>query len=73
MYRFSVLKNEHEHPAYTALRSMAPFTFIFTFTCCTFAFSALMPLLGGRQKEHLACKKLRDEVLAWLSVWHERK
>jgi len=21
------------------------------------------------QEEHLACKKLSDEVLAWLSVW----
>ena len=23
----------------------------------------------GRQEEHLACKKLSDEVLVWLSVW----
>jgi len=35
-----------------------------------FAFSALTPLVG-RQTEHLACKKLSDEVLAWLSVWSE--
>jgi len=29
----------------------------------------LLPsLLVGRQKEHLACEKLSDEVLAWLSV-----
>jgi len=34
------------------------------------AFSALT-LLFERQKEHLACKKLSDEVLAWLSVWSE--
>jgi len=27
--------------------------------------------LFERQKEHLACKKLSDEVLAWLSVWSE--
>jgi len=30
-------------------------------------FSALT-LLVGHQEEHLACKKLSDEVLAWLSV-----
>ena len=34
------------------------------------AVSALM-LLVGRQEGHLACKKLRSEVLAWLSVWSE--
>ena len=34
------------------------------------AFSALM-LLVGRQEGHPACKKLSDEVLAWLSVWSE--
>jgi len=34
------------------------------------AFSALT-LLVGRQEEHLACKKLSDEVLAWLSVCSE--
>ena len=33
-----------------------------------YAFSTLT-LLVGCQKEHLACKKLSDEVLAWLSVW----
>jgi len=35
------------------------------------SFSALT-LLAGRQEEHLACKKLSDEVLAWLSVWMEQ-
>jgi len=34
------------------------------------SFSALI-LLVGHQEEHLACKKLSDEVLAWLSVWSE--
>jgi len=34
------------------------------------AFSALMVLVG-RQEGHLACKKLSDEVLAWLPVWRE--
>ena len=34
--------------------------------CC--ALSALT-LLVGRQEGHPACKKLSDEVLAWLSVW----
>jgi len=28
-------------------------------------------LVGHRQKEHSASKKLSDEVLAWLSVWSE--
>ena len=37
---------------------------------CMFAFSALT-LLVGWHKEHLARKKLSDEVLAWLSVWSE--
>jgi len=32
----------------------------------TNAFNALM-LLVGRQEVHWACKKLSDEVLAWLS------
>jgi len=31
------------------------------------AFSALT-LLVGHEEEYLACKKLSDEVLAWLSV-----
>jgi len=34
------------------------------------AFSALT-LLVGHQEEHLACKKLSDEVLVWLPVWSE--
>ena len=36
------------------------------------AFSALT-LLVGHQEEHLACKKLSDEVLVWLSVWSEEQ
>jgi len=34
------------------------------------AFSALT-LLVGHQEEHLACKKLSDEMLTWLYVWCE--
>jgi len=34
------------------------------------ALSALI-LSVGRQEEHPACKKMSDEVLAWLSVWNE--
>ena len=34
------------------------------------AFRALT-LLVGCQKEHLACKKLSDGVLVWLSIWSE--
>ena len=37
-----------------------------------FAFSALT-LLIGHEEEYWACKKLSDEVLAWLSVWSEVK
>ena len=36
--------------------------------CLFYAFSALT-LSVGRQEEHPASKKLRDEVLVWLSVW----
>jgi len=35
-----------------------------------FAFGALI-LSVGWQQGHPACKKLSDEVLAWLSVWSE--
>ena len=28
-----------------------------------------LALLVGRQEKHLDCKKVSDEVLAWLSVW----
>jgi len=34
------------------------------------AFSALT-LLVGCHEEHPACKKLSDELLAWLSFWSE--
>jgi len=34
------------------------------------AFNALT-LLVGRHEEHLVCKKLSDDVLAWLSLWSE--
>jgi len=30
-----------------------------------------MTRLVGHQEEQPACKKLSDEVLAWLSVWSE--
>jgi len=30
-----------------------------------------LTLLVGRQEEHPACKKLSNEVLAWLSVCRE--
>jgi len=31
--------------------------------------AALNALTVGSQEEHPVCKKLSDEVLAWLSVW----
>ena len=37
---------------------------------CVCAFSALIQLVG-QQEGHLACKKLSDGVLAWLSVYSE--
>ena len=40
-----------------------------TFCDTVFAFNALT--LFWRQEEHLACKKLSDEVLPLLSVWSE--
>jgi len=33
--------------------------------------SNALTLLVGRQEEHLACKKLNDEVLVWLPAWSE--
>jgi len=30
-----------------------------------------LTLLVERQEEHPACKRLSDEMLAWLSVWSE--
>jgi len=30
-----------------------------------------LTLLVGHKEEHLACKKLSDKVLTWLSVWGE--
>ena len=44
--------------------------YVSLFLCKEVAFSALT-LLVGRQEEHPACKKLSDEVLAWLCVWSE--
>jgi len=35
-----------------------------------FAFSALT-LLVRHQEEHLVCKKLSDEILAWLLLWNK--
>jgi len=53
----------------------------FFFNCLTRNLANTMPamagalsaltLLVGHQEEHPACKKLSDEVLAWLSVWSE--
>jgi len=37
---------------------------------CLVAFIALL-LLVGRPEEHLTCKQLGHEVLAWLSVWNK--
>jgi len=31
----------------------------------------VLTVLVGRWEEYLACKKLNDEVVAWLSVWSE--
>ena len=44
--------------------------FIVLWLVIAFAFSALT-LLVGRQEERAVCKKLSDEVLAWLSVWSQ--
>jgi len=34
-------------------------------------FVSCLTLLVWQQEGHPACKKLSDEVLAWLSVWSE--
>jgi len=39
-------------------------------TSTLLAFSVSIPLVGC-QEEHLACKKMSDEVLAWLPVWSQ--
>ena len=54
---------------------LALFDFVFllifrSFALSSTAFSALT-LLVGRQEEHPSCKKLSDEVWAWLSVRSE--
>jgi len=36
--------------------------------CCLQCFD----MLAGHWEEHPTCKKLSDEVLAWLSVWSEK-
>jgi len=42
------------------------------FCLCFYSVSyGTLTLLVGRQEEHPACKKLSDEVLAWLYVWNE--
>ena len=46
------------------------FPLFFSFFHVYVTFSALT-LLVGRQEGHPTCKKLSDEVLAWLSVWSE--
>jgi len=41
-----------------------------THVAIVIAFNA-STLLVGRQEVHPVCKKLSDEVLAWLSAWSE--
>ena len=39
-------------------------------TCISYMFTETdLTLLVGHQEEHMACNKLSDEVLVWLSVW----
>jgi len=45
------------------------------YICLTFAAQnnclQCFDTVGWTREEHPACKKLSDEVLAWLSVWSE--
>jgi len=41
---------------------------VFKSSCDMVTFFRALTLLVGRQEEHLSCKKLSDEVLAWFSV-----
>ena len=43
--------------------------FVFQLCGCSWVAFSDLTLLVGRQEGHLACKKLRGGVLAWLSVW----
>jgi len=64
-------ENQSAFGEVTAKCVVPPFWLVFIGTCIKLfrklAFSALTPSVG-RQEEHLACRKLSDEVLAWLSV-----
>jgi len=42
---------------------------IMTLLCIVSSDISALTLLVGRQEGHSACKKLRGQVLAWLSVW----
>jgi len=44
-------------------------TELFHVTMCGIFASSALTLLVGHQEDCLACKKLSDEVLAWLSFW----
>jgi len=50
------------------LVTASPGMSILFFFACSYVFTALM-LLVEPQEEHASCKKLIDDVLAWLSVW----
>ena len=60
--------NVHQHTFTTELHHTAMKAGVWL--SIQIAFSALT-LFAGRQEEHLACKKLTDEVLAWLSICSE--
>jgi len=69
---YSVIKSTSKMPPFviTCVATLPCEIFGTFWFAAIIAFNALT-LLVGRQEEHLACKKLTDKVLAWLSVWIE--
>jgi len=63
----------HFHIGRTSWHAIEHNSFVFVFyycICWLIALSALTLLVGHRE-EHPACKKLSNEVLAWLLAWNK--
>ena len=60
-------RKRRQHDTQSVIHLILLILLILLYYC---AFSALT-LLVGHQEERPACKKLSDELLAWLSVWSE--
>ena len=65
-FHFAILRIE----VIRASRGLSVIAELLVNSALTLAFSALT-LLVRHLEEHSACKKMTDEVLAWLFVWIE--